>query len=176
MLKTNQLCFYMSLVTLVGCASPPHATNRVDSDGRGILLVSAENMNASISSKELSSLMKREVAAFCRALKGKLESEGRQVVLKEYARASQGDIGATIAGMQERPGVLVQVYWTAQQDTSLYIVADALQVRYPESTRVARFESLTEKRYLSIGLKAKPTDTPETHATKFSQHLTATLP
>lgn len=176
MTRIGKLFVYVSLLTLVGCASLPHATNRIASSGHAILLVTAENMNASINSKELSSLMKSEVATFCRALKSKLEKESRHVALKKYERASQSDIAYAIAGMEDKPGVLVQVYWTSQQDNSLYIVADALQVRYSESTRAARFELLGEKRYLSIGLKAKPTDTPEAHAAEFSRYLKSILP
>lgn len=156
---------------LIGCAAlNTHETN----DGvasNTVLIVSAHNMNASTSSTDLNELMGSEVAAFSKALKKDLESEGKDVKFQAFESATQNDIAQAISSMPKKPKFLVQTYWTGKQNNSLYIVADGLGVQYSNSGKTVRFIAQNRKEYLSIGLAAKPSDTPENHAKDYAKQI-----
>lgn len=171
MKKIATLISFVTLAAIVGCASPNRSEDSVGASKASVLIVTAKNMNASVSSNELNELVQSEVAAFSKSLKKNLEADGKEVTLREFESASANDIALGIARMPKKPGLLIQAYWTIKQDKSMYIMAEALKIQYRDSGKSVYFASLDRKEYLSIGLSAKPSDIPENHARNYRQRL-----
>jgi hypothetical protein len=176
MKKIAALVSTVILATIVGCASTNRLKESVAASNAIVLLVTAKNMNASMSSNELNELMQSEVAAFSQSLKKNLEADGKEVTLRVFESASEKDIARQIAGMPKKPGLLIQAYWAMKQDNAMYILADTLKLQYRVSGNSVYFATLFRKEYLSIGLTAKPSDTPENHALHYSKQLRQAYP
>lgn len=165
------LISYAMLAAIVSYPSPSRSEDSVGVQSGNVVIVTAKNMNANVSLREINELMQAEVATFSKALQKCLEADGRGVTLKEFESASGNDIALEIAKAPKRPEILLQAYWTIKQDKSMYIMVDALRIQYRDSGRSMTFAPLDRKEYLSIGLSAKPTDSPENHATNYHQRL-----
>ena len=170
------LALYAILCAIAACTAPKKSEERVVVPAAPILIVTAGNMNARSELNELNKLMAADVSNFTLRLKAGLESDGKDVTLRAYEYASETDIAAAIALMARRPGLLIQVYWTVKPDRSMVIVADAMKVQFRDAGRAAYFPTRDRREYLSIGLSAKPRDTPENHAIDYRRLMREIYP
>lgn len=167
-------CHTFALLLLIGCTSSP---SRVSSEKQTspaqsgpVVLLTAENMNANFTNLPvLNEKMKQEVASVSASIQSRLEQSGRKVLAFHYKQASSDDVAHLIQSAKERPSRLVQIYWTVDAKSFVYINIDSLPIAYTNAS--ARFGSNAGTKFEILGPAVYSSKTAEQIADEFTRRF-----
>lgn len=157
----------LSISALVAaCASPSGDVAQSGADNAPVIVLTATNMNAHSSHiPALNEKMGEEVASVAALVAEKTEKSGRKVIRRSLEKAAAQDIAQIIRNEQTKPARLVQVYWSVDEGSNVFLNVMSVAIVYSGSS--VKFGGDTGKKFKILGPGTYTVTTAEEMAEQF---------